>query len=111
MGIYAILSVEHEIHNTRDIIMLKQKSFLKNILTISFALGLTACANTESLETSIAGLSNKVDTLSSEVSALKTQQQATSEAAQAAKMAAEQAVENANKANERIDNVVASYKK
>jgi murein lipoprotein len=84
--------------------MLKQKSLVKSMLTISFALGLTACANTENLEASIASLSNKVDSLSSDVSALKTQQQDTNNKAQAAKKAAE-------KANERIDNVVASYKK
>lgn len=103
--------IRHEKHNTRNITMLNKKSLTKNILTISFALGLTACANTEGLEASIASLSNKVDTLSSEVSELKTQQQAISEEAQAAKMAAEEAVESAGKANERIDNVVASYKK
>ncbi|PCI56450.1 MAG: hypothetical protein COB45_05490 [Gammaproteobacteria bacterium] len=91
--------------------MLKQKSLIKNMLAISFALGLTACANTESLDASIASLSNKVDSLSSEVSALKTQQQSISEDVQAAKMASEEAAESAAKANERIDNVVASYKK
>lgn len=103
--------VKHKKHNTRDIIMLKQKSLIKNLLTISFALSLTACANTESLEASITSLSNKVDSLSSEVSKLKTQHSAISEEANAAKMAAEQAVESAAKANERIDNIVASYKK
>lgn len=103
--------VEDKKYNTRDIIMLKQKSLIKNILVVSFALGLTACANTESLDASIASLSNKVDSLSSEVSDLKSQQQSISEDAKAAKMASEQAVENAAKANERIDNVVASYKK
>jgi murein lipoprotein len=84
--------------------MLKQKSLIKNLLTVSFALGLTACANTEGLDSSIASLSSKVDALSSEVSALSSQQQATNEEVKAAKMAAE-------KANERIDNVVSSYKK
>lgn len=103
--------IEYEKHNTRNIIMFNQKSLIKSMLTVSFALGLTACANTEGLEASIASLSNKVDSLSSEVSALKTQHQAISEAAQTAKMAAEQAVESAEKANERIDNIVASYKK
>lgn len=103
--------VEHELHITRDIIMLKQKSLVKSILTVSFALGLTACANTENLEASIASLSNKVDSLSSDVSSLKAEQQATSNKVQSAKKAAEQAAENASKANERIDNVVASYKK
>ena len=103
--------VDHEKHNTRGIIMLKQKSLIKSMLTISFALGLTACANTENLEASIASLSNKVDSLSSDVSSLKADQQAASNKAQATKRAAEEAMESAAKANERIDNVVASYKK
>jgi len=103
--------VEHEKHNTRDIIMLQKKSLIKNMLTISFALGLTACANTENLEASIASLSNKVDALSSDVSALKSQQQADSNKAQTTKRAAEEAIESAAKANERIDNIIASYKK
>lgn len=103
--------VEHEKYNTRDIIMLKQKSLVKNLLTVSFALGLTACANTESLEASITSLSNKVDSLSSEVSELQSQHEAISKEAQAAKMAAEKAVESADTANKRIDNVVSSYKK
>lgn len=103
--------VEHELHITRDIIMLKQKSLIKNILTVSFALGLTACANTESLEASISSLSNKVDSLSNEVSELKSEHAATNDKADAAKMAAKKAVISANNANARIDNVVASYKK
>lgn len=103
--------VEYEIYNTKDIIMLKQKSLIKNICVVSFALGLTACANTESLEASISSLSNKVDSLSSKVSTLESQHEAISRKAQAAKMAAQQAEESAASANERIDNVVSSYKK
>ena len=91
--------------------MLKQKSLIKNLLVVGFALGLTACANTDSLDASIASLSNKVDSLSSEVSDLKSQQQSISEDAKAAKMAAAAAAASSLKANERIDNVVASYKK
>lgn len=87
------------------------KNTLKNTLIISFALGLTACANTDGLETKITTLSNQVNTLSSDVAELKSQQQKISEDATAAKIAAEQATEEAQKANERIDNVVASYKK
>ena len=102
---------KHEKHNTRDKIMLKQKSLIKNILAVSFALGLTACTNTEGLDASIASLSNKVDSLSSEVSALTAQNEATSRKAQAAKAAAQQAADSASSANERIDNVVSSYKK
>jgi len=103
--------IQYEKHYTRNIIMLNKKSLTKNMLIISFALGLTACANTEGLEASITSLSNKVDTLSSKVSELQTQQQATSRKAQAAKAAAQQAADSAANANERIDNVVASYKK
>jgi murein lipoprotein len=102
---------EHEIHNTQDIIMLKQKSLIQNMLAVGFALGLTACANTESLEASISSLSSKVDSLSSKVSSLETQSEATSRKAQSAKVAAQQAADTAEKANERIDNVVSSYKK
>ena len=98
-------------HYTRNVIMLNKKSLLKNIVTVGFALGLTACANTESLEASISSLSNKVDSLSSEVSALEAQHDAISRKAQAAKAAAQQATDSAATANERIDNVVASYKK
>jgi murein lipoprotein len=91
--------------------MLQQKSLIKNLLTVSFVLGLTACANTENLEASISSLSNKVDSLSTEVSDLKAQNSTISKATEAAKLAAMQAVASADKANERIDNVVASYKK
>lgn len=91
--------------------MLKQKSLIKKMLTVSLVLGLTACANTEGLEASISSLSNKVDTLSSEVSELQIQHQYIREETQAAKTAAQQAADSAASANERIDNVVASYKK
>ena len=84
---------------------------LKNTLILSFALGLTACANSDGLEAKITTLSNQVNALSNDVSELKSQQQKISEDAKSAKMAAEQAAEDAQKANERIDNVVASYKK
>jgi len=100
----------HSTQNTRDNIMLNKKT-LKNTLIISFALGLTACANSDGLEEKITTLSNQVNSLSNDVAELKSQQQATSKDAKSAKMAAEQAAEDARKANERIDNVVASYKK
>lgn len=87
------------------------KNMLKNTLVISFALGLTACANSDGLEAKITSLSNQVNSLSSDVSELKSQQQAISEDAKSAKAAAEKAAEDAQSANERIDNVVASYKK
>lgn len=86
-------------------------SLLKKALIVTFALGLTACANTDGLETSVTELTNKVDTLSNDLAELKAQQQTITEDATAAKMAAEQAAIDAKKANERIDNVVATYKK
>ena len=81
-----------------DIIMLKK------IILISLALGLTACANTEKTDANLAALTNKVESLSSQVAQLEAQQKT-------ATMAAEQAASDAKAANERIDNVVASYKK
>ena len=90
--------------------MLNKKT-LKNTLIISFALGLTACANSDGLEEKITTLSNQVNSLSNDVAELKSQHQKISEDAKSAKMAAEQAVTDAQKANERIDNIVASYKK
>lgn len=100
----------HSTQNTRDNIMLNKKT-LKNTLIISFALGLTACANSDGLEAKITTLSNQVNVLSNDVAELKSQQQKISEDATSAKMTAEQAAKDAQKANERIDNVVASYKK
>lgn len=98
--------------------IMNKTKLMKNTLVLAFTVGLTACANTEGVEASVTELSNKVDALSSQVESLssdvaelKTQQQATSEEAKAAKMAAEQAVIDVQKANERVDNVVASYKK
>ena len=81
-----------------DIIMLKK------IILISLALGLTACANTEQTDASLAALTNKVETLSAQVADLEAQQKVATEAA-------EQATSDAKLANDRIDNVVASYKK
>jgi murein lipoprotein len=88
-----------------DIIMLKK------ITAIALALTLTACANNSGLEDNITSLTNKVDALSSQVSDLETQQKSAAADAQAAKMAAEDAAAGAKSANERIDNVVASFKK
>ncbi len=77
---------------------------VKKIALIAFAAALTGCANTDALEQNIASLTNKVDTLSSQVSELKGQHEALSQQASEAKAAAENA-------NDRIDNVVASFKK
>ncbi|WP_019028430.1 Lpp/OprI family alanine-zipper lipoprotein [Colwellia piezophila] len=84
---------------------------LKKITAISLALTLTACANTDALDANISSLSNKVDALSAQVADLETQQQSAAADAKAVKAAAMQASADAKAANERIDNVVASYKK
>jgi len=84
---------------------------LKKITVITLALALSACANTDEIDANIASLTNKVDALSTQVSELEAQQKSTAAAATAAKEAAEQAVSDAKSANERIDNVVASFKK
>ncbi len=77
---------------------------LKKITIITLALALTACANTDVLDANINSLTNKVDALSAKVARLETQQQSISADVTAAKNAA-------NSANERIDNIVDSYKK
>lgn len=87
------------------------KKILNRTLIIGFALGLTACANTDGLEAKITTLTNQVNSLSNDVAELQSQQQQISKDAKSAKMAAEQAAKDAQEANERIDNVVASYKK
>jgi len=87
------------------------KKILKNTLIISFTLGLTACSSSDGLGAKMATLSNQVDALSYEISELKLKQQTMIDDAKSAKIAAKQAIEDAQKANERIDNIVASYKK
>lgn len=90
---------------TWDIIMFKK------IATISLALALTACANTGALEENITTLTNKVDALSAQVADLESKQQAAAGDVRAAKSAADQAARDAKDANERMDNIVASFKK
>jgi murein lipoprotein len=87
------------------------KNSIKNMLVVCFALGLSACANSDGLEAKVTALSNQVNSLSNDIAELKTQQQTISENTKSTKMAAEQAAKDAQKANQRIDNVVASYKK
>jgi len=87
----------------RGNIMLNKK-ILRSSLSISFAFILSACATSDGLNAKIATLSNQIDALSHSISELKSQQQTLSKDAQSAKVAAK-------KANERIDNFVASYKK
>lgn len=77
---------------------------LKKITVISLALALTACANTDAVDANVAELTNKVEALSAQVADLEAKQKS-------ATAAAEQAASDAKAANERIDNVVASYKK
>jgi len=91
---------------------------LKKITVVTLAIALTACANTDALDESIASLTNKVDALSAQVADLEAQQKSTAADAKSAKKEAKQAAELAAQAavdakatNERIDNVVSSYKK
>ncbi|MEI6895158.1 MAG: LPP leucine zipper domain-containing protein [Colwellia sp.] len=80
---------------------------LKKITAISLALTITACANTDAIneiDGNITALTNKVEALSTQVSNLEAQQKS-------AAVDLREAQEAAAAANERIDNVVASYKK
>jgi murein lipoprotein len=87
------------------------KKIIKSTLIVGFALGLSACASNEGLENKITTLTNQVNALTSDVAELKSQQQATNEDVKSVKMAVKQVAEDVQKANERIDNIVASYKK
>ena len=93
----------------------------KKLITLAgavLALGLTGCANNDAMEQSLADLNTKVDSLSTQVetlsgehSAMKAEVQKSQTEAQAAKEMAAEAAAEAQKANERVDNVVSSYKK
>ncbi|GIU50765.1 MULTISPECIES: Lpp/OprI family alanine-zipper lipoprotein [Shewanella] len=72
---------------------------------------LGGCANTTALEESVANLGNKVDQLSAEVSSLKSDHGKLSADINDAKAAAMDAQAEAQRANDRIDNVASSYKK
>ena len=80
-------------------------------LTLAASVAMTGCANTDKLEQNINQLTNKVDALSTEVAELKTQQAKTAELAEEAKAASEQAAMDSKDVNERLDNMVKSYKK
>jgi murein lipoprotein len=84
---------------------------IKKIALAAIVITATGCANTDALEASIASLNNKVDaltnkvdTLSGEVADLKGQQQDNSAAIEEVKT-------SAASTNERMDNMVATYKK
>jgi len=95
---------------TREINMLIKKATVL-CLSLVTTLAMTGCANTDALEQNITTLTNKVDSLATEVSALKAQQESDSALISEAKAASEQAAMDAQSANERLDNMVKSYKK
>lgn len=84
---------------------------LKTLLAAAMTVLVVGCANTDALEQQVSSLTNKIDTLSSQVSDLKKQQAQVSATANEAKMAAKQAASDAAKANDKVDNMVASFKK
>ncbi len=84
---------------------------IKKITLVALIIMATGCANTDNLEASVSTLNQKVDTLTDKVNALtnevadmKTQQQTNSEAVEDVKS-------SVDSTNERMDNIVASYKK
>jgi murein lipoprotein len=91
---------------------------MKKIAIVSLAIMLGACSNTSAIEEDLSTLTNKidalttkVDNLSDEMSELKEKQNAMDASTQQAQKSAELAISDAQKANERIDNIVSSYKK
>jgi murein lipoprotein len=84
---------------------------IKNIALAALIITATGCANNQALEASVSSLNQKVDTLTNKVNALtdevgelKTQQQSNNESIEDVKSVVDSA-------NERMDNIVASYKK
>jgi len=82
-----------------------------NIALATAILTMTGCASVDTTDQSIANLSQKVDELSSEISKLKAQQQKNTDAIEKVKAMTEQLASDSQSTNERIDNIVASYKK
>jgi|TARA_B110000238_G_C16114053_1_gene434012 murein lipoprotein len=94
----------------------------KNISALSYslitALVITGCSNTGVLEqkinnltTKVDNLSTKVDSLSTEVTGLNTQQEQSDKMVTRVNLASKQAAMDAKRANDRITNMVKSYKK
>lgn len=91
---------------------------IKKIAIIGLAIGLTACSTTEMVDPDIANLnqrvsnlSTKIDALSKKLADIESNNKKAVMAANEAKTAAEQAALEAKDANERVNNMVSSYKK
>ena len=84
---------------------------MKKIITISLVAIVAGCANTDALEQEVASLTNKVSVLSNDVAELKEAQMANKKSLAAVEEAAEQASSDASQANEKVDNMVATFKK
>ena len=91
------------------------KNKLLTIVGLVILFQLTGCASSSALETTVEELKSKISQLSTEVSDMKSEHsdiaaQAKSAAASAQRKA-DAAADAASRANERIDNIAASYKK
>jgi len=87
---------------------------LKNLITLTSLLFLTACAsNNQSSATAekLERLSAQVNQLSLDVNELKSKQEQAMRTAKNASEAAEEAKRIAEKAEQRVNNMVSSYKK
>lgn len=84
---------------------------LLNMLVIAMVMTNIGCTNTSALEADIANLSNKVDQLSSEMTILKSEHDRLNADIRASANEAKIASAEAMRANKRIDNIAASYKK
>ncbi len=101
------------IQNLGDLLML-----IRKIMGLSLVLIMAGCSNTQELEQRISNLTDKVDNLSSQVSdlsndvtSLKQQQSQNTDMIESIKTVSETAANDAQQANERVDNFVESYKK
>ncbi|UUO22747.1 hypothetical protein FGD67_05795 [Colwellia sp. M166] len=84
---------------------------LKKITLITLVAIISGCANTSALEENISQLSQKVDRLTKQVDSLTSQTKSISTEVNDLSSAQAETKMAVEKANDRIDNMVASYKK
>jgi murein lipoprotein len=84
---------------------------IKHIALAALIITATGCANTENLDASVSRLNQKVDTLINKVNALTDEVAESKRLQQANSKSVESVKSSIDSTNERMDNIVSSYKK
>lgn len=84
---------------------------LKKLTLVTLVAIISGCANNSALEANISQLNQKVDSLTDKVNSLSSQTKAMSAEVNELGLTQEQTNNAVKVTNERIDNIVASYKK